>query len=63
MKIQAREASDQGTALAAVRKGLDQVQRCGAPIRAFLLNLLRNCYSKEGGPNLNDLKALVYRTG
>jgi len=60
--ILAREGGDHPTSLAAVREGLAVVQLCGAPVRAFLLELLRNSYS-TGGPNLNDLKVVVCRSG
>ena len=60
--ILAREAGDRRSSLVAIRKGLDLVQRSGAPIRAFLLQMLRS-YTTEGGAELSDLKALVCRTG
>ena len=60
--ILAKEAGDRVTSLAAVHEGLTVVQRCGAPIRAFLMELLRSGCSTEGGPVLDDLKALVCRS-
>ena len=61
--ILAKKAGDGVAFLDAVHNGLALVQRCGAPIRAFLLDLLRNSYSTEGGPDLNDLRELVCRSG
>ncbi len=61
--ILARKAGDPSSSLAAVRKGLDLVQRGGAPIRSFLLNMVRNSYTTGGEADLSDLKALVCRTG
>lgn len=61
--ILARESGDRRSSLVAIRKGLDLVQRSGAPIRAFLLEMLRSSYTQEGGAKLCDLKALVCRTG
>ena len=61
--ILAREAGDADAALRAIGEGLDKVQRGGAPIRSFLLQLLRTAYATETAPGLRDLKVLVYSTG
>jgi len=61
--ILARKAGDKIACLTAIHKGLAAVQRSGAPVRAFLLKLLRSCYSEEEGPTLNDLIELVCRSG
>jgi hypothetical protein len=59
--ILAGEAGDDSACLRAIHSGLAAVQRCGAPIRAFLLDLLRSQYSPNGAPGLTDLKELVCR--
>lgn len=57
--ILAREAGDRAAFLAAVQGGLTAVRRCGTPIRAFLLDFLRDSYKSQGLPNLDDLKRLM----
>jgi tetratricopeptide (TPR) repeat protein len=60
--ILAKRGGDTRTCQAAVQEGLLLVERCGWPVRRLLLTLLKNVHSNDG-PDLNDLKNLVCRSG
>lgn len=59
--ILARNAGDMECARRAVLDGLKCVERCGAPVRRFLLKLLRT-NSDKTGPGLDELRQLVHST-
>jgi tetratricopeptide (TPR) repeat protein len=60
--ILAKASGNRELSRSAVIEGLKCVERCGAPVRSFLLDLLRTNH-KEDGPGLDELRQLVYRAG
>jgi tetratricopeptide (TPR) repeat protein len=60
--ILASASKDENSSRLAIFEGLKLVERCGAPIRFVLLELLRSRYSKKR-LDLKDLRELVHKFG
>lgn len=59
--ILARDAGEYPTMREALAFGLMRVHRCGAPIRAFLLEIQKRSQPGSGDPTVNDLARIAAR--